>query len=90
MTLVPLPRQMNDDIKQYVLEKAFTSTENRGYSSGDGGSGMLYIRRASRKSGSRHKLNIRNSKGAYVIDRPMADHMKEHAISSIRSRVRER
>jgi len=53
---------MNDDIKQYVLEKGVHIDETEDIHQADGGSGVLYIRRAVQKERFPSQAEIRNSK----------------------------
>ena len=80
MTFVSAPGlKMKDDIKEYLAEKRISFKETEDMRSAMGEADVVYQTRVQKERfPSEEEYN--KFKGAYVIDRPMADHMKNGAI----------
>jgi aspartate carbamoyltransferase catalytic subunit len=80
MTFVSAPGlQMKDDIKTHVKEKGISYTETADLEEVMATADVVYQTRVQKESFPSEAEYLK-FKGAYVIDRPMADHMKDGAI----------
>lgn len=80
MTFVSAPAlRMNDDIKQYLTDNHVTFEETSELTAAMNEADVVYQTRV-QKERFPSESEYLQFKGAYVIDRPMADHMKEGSI----------
>jgi aspartate carbamoyltransferase catalytic subunit len=80
MTFVSAPElRMKDDIKSYLAEKGVSMTETEDFKDAMEHADVVYQTRVQKERFDSPE-EYEKFKGAYVIDRDMADHMKEGAI----------